>query len=145
MRNIYILIGLIALLGIAYFYANTRNVTPEPNPNPLPPTPNIVETHRIIFFTQDGCLPCERLKTDFESKNELYNLISKQSDGTTLFTIESVDITKRLQMVKWRSFGVKSTPTLIVLPPKEDDVLYKKVGYAGDYRALSEEILNAVQ
>lgn len=130
--------ALVALLGgvglLAYHNRPEPSTTPvvpapaplvDPAPSPVPvPAPEPVRPVRpqptsrntVLFFTQDGCPPCKRMKAQIsapEVQLELQGFVFKELSGDR-------------PMI--RRYRVKATPTLVITAVDGHE-LYRHEGY----------------
>ena len=71
-------------------------------PNPAPdPDPALEPTREVLFFTQEGCPPCERVKPRMEE-------LRKQG-----LKVTEIDVRERPDLV--RQYRITQTPTFVVL------------------------------
>ena len=101
---------------------------------------------QVLVFCGPNCPPCERLKADLKSNQDLKTLASEDGSGWAHLNVYEV---APAQQWRYADFQIKSYPTIVVTPPTtstqfEYIAVYRKEGYSGDAAGLAEDITHAI-
>lgn len=109
----------------------------------------------ITIITTPGCVPCEKLKTDFQKAPELLAFVSAPQEDKAwahLNIYSTDDGAQKWRLERYGAFAKGVTfPLLIVQPPRDKSwgepawIVMQKSGYAGDPKKKAAEIREAVR
>jgi len=104
----------------------------------------------ISVLTMQGCAPCAKLKTDWESSPWLRALADPHDPKKSWAHYAVYNREDKSQAFRFAGLNVKSYPTIIVQPPRsgrygEPATVVYQSGYGGDPEKLARQITAAVR
>jgi len=144
-----------ALIGFLATFAAAQNVSPQAI-DEIARRGSYVEaigppaddSHKwfISVIGQPNCPACQSLKHDFATSPHLRPFVNAQTPAESWAHYHVFNVQDQTQAWRWRGIKVKTTPTIIVQPPRNEQfgnpatVVLQIDGYNGDAEKLADTL-----